>query len=186
MSNESNSEKDTITKSTKPGTHEATAVPSVEDNAVFLECLHISDTKPDKGIVDSNDEQLNTEVAVKTSDNKTVTPKLETATGTSNKSGISLTSECDSSKIPSDTKLQFTGHHRTEATSNVINNGPKVNVGPKHYGAVQKLPPREKVMSALLQWKTLETIKFLAGALPDYSKVGDDSEVRKQHITSPH
>lgn len=182
LSNEGNSEKDTATKSTKPGTHEATATaaPSVEDSAVSLECLHVSDTKPDKGIVDSNSKQLNSEVTVKTNDNTNVTPKLETAIDTS----ISSTSKCDSSDIPSDAKLQFSGHHQTDQTTS--NNGPKVNVGPKHYGApVQKLPPREKVMSALLQWKTPETIKFLAGALPDYSKVGDDSEVRKQHITSP-
>ena len=173
LSKENNS-KSATTKDTKPGTHEAiVAAPSVEDNAVSLGCLHISDTKLDKGKVDSGIELLSNEATAKTSNG--TPPQLEDTIDASNRSDISLTTKCDSSHTPSDAKIL---HHQTVATNNVVNSRPKVTVGPKHYGApVQKLPPREKVTSALLQWKTPDTIKFLAGALPDYSKVGEDKEV---------
>lgn len=173
MSKENNSESATA-ENTKPGTHDGTvAAPSVEDSAVSLECLHISDTKLDKGKVGSGIELLNNEATAKTSNG--TPPQLEDAIDASNRSDTSLTTKCDSSHTPSDAKIL---HHQTVATNNVVNSRPKVIVGPKHYGApVQKLPPCEKVTSALLQWKTPDTIKFLAGALPDYSKVGEDKEV---------
>lgn len=176
MSNENNSESATA-ENTKPGTHDATvAAPSVEDSAVSLECLHISDTKLDKGKVDSGIKLLSDEATAITSNG--TPPQLEDAIDASNRSDISPTTKCDSLHTPSDAKMQFAGHHQTVATNNVVNSRPKVTVGPKHYGApVQKLPPREKVTSALLQWKTPDTITFLAGALPDYSKVDKDKEV---------
>ena len=65
-----------------------------------------------------------------------------------------------------------------QVKAKVISDVPKVSVGPKHYGApIQKLPPSDKVMSAILQWKTSETMRFLAGSLPDFSKDDGDDEV---------
>ena len=166
LSKDGNSEKDTITESTTPGIHEATAnVPSVEDSPVSLECLHISERVSDKGKVDSDIEQLSTEAMMETINDKTLAPQLD------NKPNVNLASECNPLSIPSDNKPQPAKPLQMEANSRGVSDGPKVYLGPKHYGApVQKLPPREKVMSALLQWKTPETVKFLAGSLPDFTK----------------
>lgn len=175
LSKDSKSEENTTTESTKLGIHQAVAgAPSVEDSTASLDHLHISDTKSNE---DSNIEQ---QPVVKITDNTSSTPpQLDNDTDSSNKPNVCVSRECDTSDKQSDHKL-----HQTEASSKVISGGPKVNTGPKHYGAppVQKLPPREKVMSALLQWKTSETVRFLAGALPDYSKNDDGDTVSNKHV----
>ena len=169
--NKDNTSEESISKPTecsKPDVHEVTAsVPSVKDSITSLERLHISDAKSDKEKVDS---ELN---PVKTNDSASPTPhQLDNNADPSTKPNSSLTGPS------SDKKPWAAASHQVKAN---IFDGPKV-VGPKHYGVapMQKLPPREKVMSALLQWKTSETVRFLAGCLPDYSKSDGSDEVSKR------
>ena len=172
LSKDNTSEK-VINKSTansKPGTrkNEATSsAPSIEESITSLEHLHISS---DKGQVHDNAKQLNSEAMVKT-DDASITPQLDKNITKPNVVGLDT---------PNDKKPQSPiGHKIEEANGKIIDDGSKVNMGPKHYGApVQKLPPREKVMSALLQWKTFETVRFLAGSLPDYGNDAVDDKVR--------
>lgn len=157
----------------KPNIHGATAgPPSVEDN---LENLHICDTVSKKGKVDDNVGQLNTEATAN------VTAQSDGETNSSYKTKVNLTSECNPSSMSNDKKLQPPIGHQMDTNGRVINDGSKLSVGPKHYGApVQKLLPREQVMAALLQWKTPETVRFLGGFLPDYNKNDGDDEVSNE------
>ena len=51
---------------------------------------------------------------------------------------------------------------------------PIPTAGPKHYGAPsQKVSPRERVITALLEWKTLKTINFLKGTEPDLNQLDE-------------
>ena len=156
------------TESSKPGVHEATAsAPSVDSDITSLEHLHITDTTKDS-------QKPSSETIVKIND---TTPHQ---LGSSDTPNVSLTSP---SNVSSDKKPQPA---ELKANTKVVNDGPKVSVGPKHYGiaSMQKLPPRERVMSALQQWKTPDTVRFLAGCLPDYSKNDADDEVSKRYIIS--
>jgi len=46
--------------------------------------------------------------------------------------------------------------------------------GPKHYGAPsQKVSPPERVIAALLEWKTLKTVNFLKGTEPDLNQLDE-------------
>ena len=179
LSKDSTSEKN-ISKSTEssksePDVHEYSAsAPSVE--------LHVPDTKSDKGEVDSDVKQSSSEAREKTSDciSLIITPQLDSNTSSNNKPDVSL---IDPSNVSSDITPQPAVGHPMKANTKVVSDGAKVSVGPKHYGApMQKLPPRERVMSALLQWKTSETVRFLAGCLPDYSKTDGDDEVSKSYM----
>ena len=155
--------------SSKPGIHKdeaTTSAPSVEQSATSLEHLHISS---DEGQVHNNAKQLSSETVVKT-DDASITPRSDKDNAQPNAIGL----DTPSNKNP----RSPTRHKMEEANGKAIDDGSKVNIGPKHYGApVQKLSPREKVMSALLQWKTSETVRFLAGSLPDYGKDDVDNKV---------
>jgi len=51
---------------------------------------------------------------------------------------------------------------------------PKLKAGPKHYGSpMQKQSPCEKVIAALLDWKTPKTDKFLSGTEPDLNQLDE-------------
>lgn len=143
-------------------------IPSAEESVQSFEHLHISDTRTDKERkVNNGIDQLDTETMVD-SNNTSLTNYSDYTNN--NKPVVSLSSESKPSNVSSDHKPQLTIAHQMKAGL------PKDCIGPKHYGApVQKLPPRDKVMSALLQWKTPETVRFLAGSLPDYGK-SDDSD----------
>ena len=176
MLNKDNTSDKSISKSTESSKPEGTAcTPSVDNDISSLEHLHISNRT--KGEVDSDSEQPSSEIIVKTND--TTPHRLDNSAGSSDVPNVSLASP---SNVSSDKKPQPA---ELNANTKVVNDGPKSSVGPKHYGVtpMQKLPPRERVMSALQQWKTPETVRFLAGCLPDYSKNDDDDdEVSKRYM----
>jgi len=164
-----------ISDSSKPDKDETIAsTQSVEDSATSVEYLHESDTESDKGEVDSDNDQPGTEAIVNTKDSTSFTLQSNNNSGSSSKPKVGSSSDFKQSCVSS--KPQTTVGHQVKAK--VISDVPKVSVGPKHYGApIQKLPPSDKVMSAILQWKTSETMRFLAGSLPDFSKDDGDDEV---------
>ena len=100
---------------------------------------------------------------------------------TDNKTDVSLIGPSNFTKPQPDVT------HQVKADGKVVNDKAKVSQGPKHYGALmQKVPPCERVMSALLQWKTPETVKYLAGFLPDHRRINSDDGVSKRYCPNTY
>ena len=80
-------------------------------------------------------------------------------------------SDTTSDVVNSKPELTLSHERKTEI---IKQDTPKPTVGPKHYGAPsQKLSPRERVMAALLEWKTPKTVKFLKGTEPDLNQLDE-------------